>query len=75
MKMENIMWNDPLVEELHQQRQEHAKRFGFEVAKIFAHYRAQQRRPSRAGAKVVEAASATAVKVKRAPRRRAPTGA
>ena len=69
------MWNDPLVEELHQQRQEHAKRFGFDVAKIFAHCRAQQRRPSRAEAKVVEAASATAVKAKRAPRRRAPTGA
>ena len=74
MKMENIMWNDPLVEELHQQRQEHAKRFGFDVAKIFAHYRAQQRRPSRAEAKVVQATTTT-VKLKRAPRRRVPTGA
>ena len=66
------MWNDPLVEELHQQRREHAKRFGFDVAKIFAHYRAQQRRPSRAGAQVVSLTSAAAAKAKRAPRRREP---
>ena len=70
MKMENLMWNDLLVEELHQQRREHAKRFSFDVAMIFAHYCAQQRRPSRADAQVVSLTSAVAAKAKRAPRRR-----
>ena len=69
------MWTDPLVEELHQQRREHAQRFGFDVAKIFAHLRAQQRRVSRVGARVVTLAKNATEAEKPAPRRRARSGA
>lgn len=65
------MWTDPLVEELHQQRREHAQRYGFDVAKVFAYYRAQQRRASRVGARVVSLAESVPVAEKPAPRRRA----
>ena len=65
------MWTDPLVEELHQQRREHALHFGFDVAKVFAYYRARQRRASRVGARVVSLAESISVVKKPAPRRRA----
>lgn len=69
MKMEKIMWTDPLVEELHRQRREHAARFGFDVAKVFAHYREQQRRASRVGGEVISLAVPNARPAKPAPRR------
>ncbi len=33
------MWTDPIIEELHAQRREHAAQFGFDPHKIFSELR------------------------------------
>lgn len=40
------MWTDPIVEELHAQRREHAAQFGFDPHKIFAELRKLDETPS-----------------------------
>lgn len=40
------MWTDPIIEELHAQRREHAAQFGFDPHKIFAELRKLDVTPS-----------------------------
>jgi hypothetical protein len=40
------MWIDPIVEELHAQRREHAAQFGFDPHKIFSELRKLDNTPS-----------------------------
>jgi hypothetical protein len=40
------MWTDPIIEELHAQRREHAALFGFDPHKIFANLRKLDETPS-----------------------------
>jgi hypothetical protein len=40
------MWTDPIIEELHAQRKEHAAQFGFDPHKIFADLRKLDETPS-----------------------------
>ena len=37
------MWNDPIVEEIHKIRQEHAAKFGYDLRAIVRHYQKRQR--------------------------------
>lgn len=40
------MWNDPIIEELHAQRREHAAQFGFDPHRIFSELRKLDAAPS-----------------------------
>ena len=40
------MWTDPIIEELHAQRREHATQFDFDPHKIFANLRKLDETPS-----------------------------
>ena len=40
------MWKDPIVEEIHQFRAEHAKRFNNDLKAIFEDFKAQERQSS-----------------------------
>jgi len=40
------MWTDPIIEELHAQRREHAAQFGFDPHKIFSELRKLDETPS-----------------------------
>ena len=40
------MWIDPIIEELHAQRREHAARFGFDPHRIFSELRKLDETPS-----------------------------
>jgi len=40
------MWKDPIVEEIHQFREEHAKRFNYDLKAIFEDFKAQERQSS-----------------------------
>jgi len=44
------MWTDPIVEEIHKTRQEHAAKFGFDLRAIVRDY---QRRQKLSGKKIV----------------------
>jgi hypothetical protein len=41
-----MMWKDPIVEEIHQFREEHAKRFNYDLKAIFEDFKAQERHSS-----------------------------
>lgn len=40
------MWTDPIIEEIHAQRREHAAQFGFDPHKIFSELRKLDEMPS-----------------------------
>jgi len=42
-----IMWNDPIVEELHKRRQEMAAKFNYDVHAMCQYYREQQKLENR----------------------------
>ena len=69
------MWTDPIIEEVRATRRQLLKESGGDIDALLAQARrAQQGRPSRAGARVVGATSGTTVKTKRVPRRRRSAG-
>lgn len=41
------MWQDPIIEEIHRIRQEHAAKFNFDVRAIVKYYQEQQKRSGR----------------------------
>lgn len=41
------MWNDPIVDEVRKIRDEHAARFGYDLKRIFADLREQERKSDR----------------------------
>ena len=70
------MWTDPIIKEVQATRRQLHKESGGDIDALLAlARRARQRRPSLAGAKVMEATSGTTVTAKRAPRRRGAAGA
>jgi hypothetical protein len=45
--MRRKKWNDPIVDEIHRIREEHAKKFDYNVDAIFRELQEQQRRSGR----------------------------
>lgn len=41
------MWQDPIIEEIHKIRQEHAAKFNFDLQAIVRHYQEQQKQSGR----------------------------
>ena len=41
------MWQDPIVEEVHKIRREHAAKFNFDLREIVKYYQKQQKRSGR----------------------------
>jgi len=41
------MWQDPIIEEIHKLRQEHAAKFNFDLREIVKYYQEQQRQSER----------------------------
>lgn len=41
------MWEDPIIEEIHKIRQEHAAKFNFDVRAIVRYYQEQQKQSGR----------------------------
>jgi len=47
-KSSSDIWQDPIVEEIHEHRAQLAKRFDYDLQKLFAYYReGENRNPSR----------------------------
>lgn len=42
------MWNDPIIEEIHKIREEHAAKFNYDLRAIVREYQEQQKRSGKA---------------------------
>ena len=70
------MWTDPIIEEVRATRRQLLKESGGDIDALLAQARrAQQGRRSPVGIQAARAASSTAAKAKRVPRRRVSAGA